>query len=210
MPSSAAVSVGQYYAQFKSLYGAIAVVFGLLPPASGLLLPGLIFPPLGNETALSQFFAVILGLAVTYLMFWMKHLAEIRVRSRMKLFFIVSVGFFCVYFWLHFRFVQRIDIPSAGEHTFVSVGYQRSQFALSSFHGISDSGMLHSRGFSEEEITNLWTPKSLYLSRLALFLSFIGCMLSLVALASLGVLLRAIEVEVDGDSGNSRAAPSLE
>ena len=40
------------------LYGLIAAVFGLLPPASGLFLPGLIFPPLGNETVLAQFFAV--------------------------------------------------------------------------------------------------------------------------------------------------------
>lgn len=107
-----------------------------------------------------------------------------------------TCGFFCVYFGLHLRFVQRIDIPSAGEHAFVSIGYERSQFALASFDSISDSEMLRSRGFTEEEITNLWTPKSLYISRLALFLSFAGSMLSMVAFASLGVLLRTREVKV--------------
>jgi hypothetical protein len=89
-----------------------------------------------------------------------------------------------------------VDIPSAGLHAFVSIGYERSQFALAAFHDTSDSGLLHSRGFTEEEIANLWTPRSLYVSRLALFLSFVGSMLSLVAFASLGVLLRAREVKV--------------
>ena len=198
MPNSTEISVGQFYAQFKSLYGLIAAVFGLLPPVSGLLLPGLVFPPLGNETVLAQFFAVIFGVAVTYLTFWMKYVAEVRVRHRMKVLFIFAIGLFCVYFGLHFRFVQKIDIPSVGEHAFVSIGYERSQFALTSFDNMSDSEMLHSRGFTEEEITNLWTPKSLCVSRLALFLSFVGSMLSMVALASLGVLLRAREVRVSG------------
>lgn len=197
MQNSAEISVAQYYAQFKSLYGLIAAVFGLLPPASGLFLPGLIFPPLGNETALAQFFAVIFGVAVTYLIFWMKNDAEVRLRHRMRLFFVSAIGLFCVYFGLHLRFVQRIDIPSASEHTFVSIGYERSQFALASFNSISDSEMLHSRGFTEEEITNLWTLKSLIISRLALFLSFAGSMLSMVAFASLGVLLRTREVKVN-------------
>ncbi len=208
MPNNTGISVGQFYAQFKSLYGLIAAVFGLLPPASGLFLPGLIFPPLGNETVLAQFFAVIFGVAVTYLMFWMKDVAEVRVRHRMKAFFIISIGLFCVYFGLHFRFVQRIDIPSAGERAFVSIGYERSQFALTSFDDNSDSELLHSRGFTEEEIANLWTPKSLYVSRLALFLSFVGSMLSLVALASLGVLLRAREVKLKRVSSHPGAASS--
>ena len=112
----------------------------------------------------------------------------------MKVFFVFAITLFCVYFGLHFRLVQKIDIPSTGEHTFVSIGYERSQFALDSFDNVNDSEMLHSRGFTEEEIKNLWTAKSLYISRLALFLSFAGATLSMVALASLGVLLRAREV----------------
>jgi hypothetical protein len=197
--NSTEISVGQFYAQFKSLYGLIAAVFGLLPPASGVFLPGLIFPPLGNETALAQFFAVIFGVAVTYLAFWMKNDAEGRLRHRMKLFFVSAIVLFCVYFGLHLRFVQRIDIPSAGEHAFVSIGYERSQFALASFDGVSDSEILHSRGFTEEEIKNLWTPKSLCFSRLALLLSFVGSMLSMVVFASLGVLLRTRELKAAAD-----------
>lgn len=195
MQNSTEISVGQFYAQFKSLYGLIAGVFGLLPPALGFFLPGLIFPPLGNETVLAQFFVVIFGVAVTYSMFWMKYDPEIRVRRRMKVFFVFGIILFCIYFGLHFRFVQRIDIPSVGEHSFVSVGYERSAFALGSFDSVSDSEMLHSRGFSEEEIERLWTLKSLCISRLALFITFLGSVLSIVAFASLGVLLRTRELK---------------
>lgn len=197
MPNVPDISVGQFYKEFRSLCGLFAAVFGLLPPASGLLLPGLIFPPLGNETALAEFLVILFALAVTYLVFWMKPVAEFRLRRRMIAFFLFAVGLSCIYLWLHFLFVKRIEIPSKDESVYVSIGYHRSKFATTNFDNESDSKMLYSRGFTEDEITNLWTPGSVCFSRLGLFISFAGSMLLLVAFASIGVLLRTRELRLE-------------
>lgn len=166
-------------------------IFGLLPPATGLWAPGVIFPPLGNETTLAQFFTVIFAAATTYLVYWMKDSIEARLRRRMVTLLALAIFLFCAYLGLHFRFVKKIEIPTEGKTVFVSVGYERSQFAPASFDGEDDAAMLRARGFTEEEITKLWTPRSVYFSRLALVFSFIGTVLLIVAFASIGILLRA-------------------
>lgn len=139
---------------------------------------------------MAQFFLVVCGVAITYLMFLMKDVATIRVKRTIKVFFASAFIIFGVYFWLHFRFVRTIEIPSVGTEEIVSVGYERSQSAKAIFDDESDFEMLHSRGFTEDEIRELWTPKSLCIARLLLFGCFAGFILPMVALASLGVLLR--------------------
>jgi hypothetical protein len=190
LANSTHVTIEGYYKSFKSLQGLLAAAFCFLPSASNLVRPGSVFPPLGKETLLAQFFLVVCGVAITYLMFLMKDVATIRVKRTINVFFASAFIIFGVYFWLHFRFVRTIEIPSVGTEEIVSVGYERSQSAKAIFDDESDFEMLHSRGFTEDEIRELWTPRSLCIARLLLFGCFAGFILPMVALASLGVLLR--------------------
>jgi hypothetical protein len=185
------ITIEKYYGSFKSLQGVLAAGFCIIPLASNWLLSGRIFPPLGNETILAQGFTVLLGVAVTFLVFLMRDAAVIRIRRRIVNLFFVAVVCFCAYIAAHYRFVRIVEIPSASAEATVSVGYQRSAFSDAAFPGATDSDVLISRGFTEDEINRIWTAKSIWLARLSLISSFLGCMLSLVGVASLGVLLHA-------------------
>jgi len=187
------VSLKEYYKSFGSLQGLLAGVFCLLPSVSNLIVPGRIFPPLGDQTLLAQFVAVLFGIAATFLMFLLKGTAKARITRFIYGLVVVAVVGFCIYFWLQFRFVTTIDIPSASTQQTVSIGYQRTEFANQNFPNDTDSQMLQSRGFSEDEIANLWTRDSIYIARIALFLAFGATVLPLVCVGSLGVLLLARE-----------------
>lgn len=185
------ITIEKYYGSFKSLQGVLAAGFCIIPLASNWLLSGRIFPPLGNETILAQVFAVLLGLAVTFLVFLMKDSPVSQIWQRIKILFFVATLCCCAYIALHFRFVRVVEIPSASTEAIVSVGYERSSLIGAAFPGATDSEVLTSRGFTEDEIRRIWTIKSIGIARLALISTFLGCMLSLVGMASLGVLLHA-------------------
>lgn len=70
----------------------------------------------------------------------------------------------------------------------MSVGYDRTQFAKANFGSDSDEDMLRARGTDDEEIKKLWTYQSLAVARLALFISYCGFILGLVAVFSLGIV----------------------
>jgi len=68
------------------------------------------------------------------------------------------------------------------------VGYERSSFAKSTFGEESDFDMLRARGFDEEQISQLWTKKSLLISRMSLYVSYLCFILALVGGFSLGIV----------------------
>jgi len=183
------IAVIEYYKSFKTIQGGFALICGLVPPVSNVLLPGRIFPPLGNETLASQAFVLLGGLAVTYLVYLFQASAVASLRRALGVFFALAVLSFCIYFGLHLRFVRSISVPSTHAELNVSVGYARTNFAKETFSEATDWEMLRFRGTDDEEIVKLWTVKSIYLVRLALLLSYLGLMLSLITFASLGVLL---------------------
>lgn len=183
------VTAVEYYKSFASIQGVFAAICGLLPPVSNVVLPGRIFPPLGNETVPSQAFVLLLGLAVTFLVFLQQGSARLAVTRMIKVCFLLAVVFFGAYLGLHLRFVRTITVPSTHEELNVSVGYERTNFATATFGTASDWEMLRYRGTDDEEIMKLWTTKSIYIARLALLSSYLGLVLSLIAFASLGVLL---------------------
>jgi hypothetical protein len=160
-------------------------------PVSSLVIPGRVFPPLGNETVVSQCFAVLVALVFTYLVFLRKNIAASRIKRAMTLLVISTAIFFFAYLAARIYFVRTIEITSIEGVEIVSVGYERTDFAKSVFGTESDLDMLRARGGSDEEILRLWTTRSVYLSRIALLGSYLGCALSLVVIASLAVLLRA-------------------
>jgi hypothetical protein len=153
------------------------------------VLPGRIFPPLGNETVASQAFVVLLGVAATFLVYLCQASTKAALQRTMKICIVVAALSFSIFFGLHLRFVRSIDVPSTHGELNVSVGYARTNFANETFGNASDWEMLRYRGTDDEEIMKLWTTESIYLVRLALLLSYLGLMLSLIAFASFGVLL---------------------
>jgi hypothetical protein len=190
LPSSVQITPVEYYKSFGSLWGAVAVLFTLLP-VSSLLIPGRVFPPLGNETVVSQWFAVIVALVFTYLVFLRKNVSASKIKRAMTLFVFIAAVFFFAYLAARIYFVRTIEITSIEGVEIVSVGYERTDFAKSVFGAEGDLDMLRARGGSDEEILRLWTARSVYISRIALLGSYLGCALSLIAIASLAVLLRA-------------------
>lgn len=188
MSDSARITAPEYYKAFGSFRGAVAALFGLLP-ASSLVIPGRIFPPLGNDTLLAQSFAVVVAIVVTYLVFIRQNIAVSKIKRTITFLILVSIVFFFGYLAAREYFVCEIYIPSIERANIVSVGYQRTDFANSVFGTATNLEMLRARGSDDEEIFRLWTKKSVYVSRSVLFLSYLGCALCLVAFASLSVLL---------------------
>ena len=98
----------------------------------------------------------------------------------------------CLFFVSGLRFIRTIDIRSRGETVAVSVGYERTDFANTEFPGSSDWEILRARGPIEEEIWRIWTPKSIILARLVLFLSYLLFLLSAIAACSLAALFEGL------------------
>jgi hypothetical protein len=190
------ITTTEYYKSFRSLWGIVAIVFTILP-AAAIFKPGRVFPPLGDQTVLALCFAIVLALVTTYIMFLFRGMSSSNIGRLIVALLVFSIIWFCVYFAAQLRFVRVIAEVGKDAHI-VSVGYARTNFARANFPDASDEEMLRGRGLNDEDIRTLWTTKSLILSRLLLFVSCMGCTLSLVALASLGVLLHARESKVGG------------
>jgi hypothetical protein len=183
-------SLGDYYKGFKSLQGLLAIVFCIGPPASAYVIPGVVFPPLGGQTILAQFFTVLFCVAASFLCFLARDISKSRIIKSAVLLFLAAIVFFAVYFGLHFRFVRSIHVSDENRNEVVSVGYERTDFANRTFPGATDSEMINLRGFNEDELTHLWTRESIYVSRIGLYFTFLGAVLSLVAVSSFGVILK--------------------
>jgi hypothetical protein len=85
------------------------------------------------------------------------------------------------------RYVRRIEIPTTHQEVVVSVGSQRSDLAVREFSDYNDWEMLHERGPWEEQIQKLWTPHSINIARLRLWLAYTLILICVVFLTSLGV-----------------------
>jgi hypothetical protein len=181
------MTLTQYYQAFWSLSGALAaappivttVVMPFLPDSASVY--G--FPPMGDVGSFARLGLLCLAFLVTYLVYFWRG-------GRWLLVAAAAVAFLCLcaYIALYPRFVLRIDIPSQKTATRVSVGYDRTPFAKANFGSDSDEDMLRARGFDDEEIKKLWTYHSMIVARLALFTSYCGFILGLVAAFSLGIV----------------------
>ncbi len=189
------MTLEQYYKAFWSLSGVLAaapplvttVVLPFLPDRASVY--G--FPPMGDVGGFAGFGLVCLAVLVTYLVyFWRGGKWPLIVGA------LVAFLSLCVYIALYPHFVLRVDIPSLKTATRVSVGYDRTPFARANFSSDSDEEMLRARGFDDEEIKKLWTYHSLTVARLALFGSYCGFILGLVATFSLGIVHGLYEKEL--------------
>jgi hypothetical protein len=196
MPSSPMTLRG-YYAEFKSISGALAGLLSSLPLLSKLIpsghLSAYVFPPLGPIELLARIGVVIFALATTYGAFFVRSRTNNDNTKRIVGGFILGFLCFCVYLALSTRFVRVIAIPSTNSSVQVSVGYERTDFAKENFANVSDWEMLRERGTDEEEIWRLWTVRSLLTVRVLLFVTYCLSILALVAAFGWGVLAQSGE-----------------
>lgn len=182
-------SLRKYYASFKSFRGILASLLGGFPLISSFL-PGYLhtFPPLGDIEAAARGGLVILAFGISFCVyFWSEEM-----RRRAGLVLALAIGIILLslfgYLALSLRFVTRVDIPSRDSAVYVSIGYERTPFANSTFGPLSDTEMLRERGTDEEQVRMLWTSKSLIIVRLLLYATYSLLILSLVGVFSFAVV----------------------
>jgi hypothetical protein len=189
------LTLKQYYRAFGSTSGFLAGLSALSPLATALSsgpVISYVFPPLGSTQTLARIATIVMGFSTTYLIFFVQSQASSKNRGRR--FVTVFAGafiFLICYVTLCSGFVRVLDIPSLGTSVAVSVGYERTDFAKSNFGSVNDWQLLRERGTREEDISELWTKKSLLLVRFGLFFSISAVVVFLVAGFSTGVLYQS-------------------
>ena len=189
MQSSTQPSLLDYYKNFKSICGALAAIVSAIPLASALLPSepsAYSFPPVGDITMPARLGVFVLAAAATFVCFYSTRPKSGVARKFVLIASLSLMAFFC-YLLSYHHFVRRIDEHATNSALFVSVGYERTVFATQTFDGETDWDMLRARGTSEEEVSRLWTSRSLDIGRLCLIASYCGFLLPIVAILSLGV-----------------------
>lgn len=178
----------EYYKNFKEVSGIMASAFTVVPLVSALLpaTPSAYsFPPIGDASMPARLGAFILAALVTFVCFFDQTPA--KPARKLTLITVASLlSLFC-YALCFNHFVRKIEIPANDSEIFLSIGYERTTFAAQTFGSEDDWDILRARGTREEEVTKLWTARSLDIARLALFASYCGFLLPIVAAFSLGV-----------------------
>ena len=170
----------------------MAGLFSSVPILSKIALPeadlAYGFPPLGGIEDVARIFTVVLAFTATYFAFFVSATPPARNRGRLAFAMILASLSICIYLAFFICFVRRIDIPTRGVSVEVSIGWERTEFAKANFGEDSDFDLLRKRGVSDEEISRLWTKRSLVISRLGLYITYLLFILSLVSAFSWGVL----------------------
>jgi hypothetical protein len=191
------VTFPQYCKAFWTLRGFPAAI-PILPPLLGAGAPGIpftayLYPPLGDSQPEALGFTVVLVLATMFVdFFFCPFTQKIRRRVIAILFFVLVLsGFFL--FALCERYVRRIELSRTHQEVLVSVGSQRSDFAVREFSNENDWAMLYERGPWEVQIQKLWTPHSISIVRQRLWLAYSLILVCIVFLTSMGVYQLAAE-----------------
>jgi hypothetical protein len=187
------ITLRTYYRSFISTSGVLAGIV-IASPYISRMLPASVgsyaFPPLGGVEEVARTALVAMALAATFgVYFWYGSTATDPKTVAIAL--IVAAILFLAYFGLHLRFVRRVDIPTLSTATYVSIGYERTVFAKTTFDAASDEDLLRSRGLDDEQVRRLWTTNSLIVARLLLFTAYCACILALVVAFSCGVVHEA-------------------
>jgi hypothetical protein len=185
------VTIGRYYKSFASLQGALGCLPFLPPVLKAFLsdssgIAEYLFPPLGDSQQVVFAGTVGLLLFTTFVVFTCCRLAQtVRASVPAILMFGSTLGV-VVLIALYVPYVRSVAVPSVHLEVPVSIGYQRTDFALQTYPQWDDWEMLHDRGPWEEQIQKLWTTRSIIVVRLLLWASYtlsLVCMLSCVSLA---------------------------
>lgn len=145
------------------------------------------FPPLGNVDGIARVGTIVFAVACTYMLFFARIGFPKSTGKSISTAIAAALLSFVLYLGLFLAFVRTIEIPSRDTAVQVSIGYARSEFARATFGDASDWQLLKERGPSEEEIWSLWTPSSIIISRMCLFMAYTLTICFLVLAFSFGV-----------------------
>ncbi len=185
------VTLARYYKGFGSLY-ALWAGLPFLPPLLHACVPDssafaeYLFPPLGDSQRLA--FAATIGtlLLTTFVAFVCCQMTQgIRPSVPAMLMAGWLLGF-CALISLYVPYVRHVAVPSVKLEVPVSIGFERTDFALRTYPGWNDWEMLHDRGPWEEQIHVLWTQRSIIVVRALLWVTYsltLSCFLSIASLA---------------------------
>jgi hypothetical protein len=137
-------------------------------------------------TTPARFGLLLLAIVITYITYYADGNQPHKFRRFVVTGAVSLIALFC-YLVCYSQFVRKIDVPATASTISVSTGYERSAFAKQIFGSDTDVSMLKARGTDDEEISKLWTLRSLTIVRLCLFGSFCAFILPLVWIFSLGV-----------------------
>jgi hypothetical protein len=191
MPTARAVTLKNYYSNFKIVLGAgLGALLPFIPKAAPGTSAEYLLAPLGDMDNSARFMFILFCGVATYLVYFVFQNQSTKARkvTFWVLLVVLPVLSLSVYFGLCFRYVRRVDIPTLGRSIYVSVGSQRSEFASQNFGSMTDEDMLRQRGLADEEVRRLWTECSVMRVRLGLLLSWCGIFLPFISGLSLGVL----------------------
>jgi hypothetical protein len=206
------ITVRQYYQGFVSLLGLVAGV-PFVAPLLHLFFPDssevaeYLYPPLGDVELIAVAATIGFLFATTVVVFtccqWARKIHR-SVSTILLSGFTLSV---CALIVLHVLYVRHIPVTSVNLDVPVSIGYQRTEFALRAYPPSpnppyaqwSDWKMLHDAGPREDQIQILWTQHSICVVRVSLWFSYTLALACFLAVVSLTVYQHASE-EPPGES----------
>jgi hypothetical protein len=202
MPGASTVSRSRYLNGFKSLVGSIAAIGTTIPALSSVFSTqpwsNYLFPPIDD---FFRAVAVLLCLLVILLVFELRDMPFVRDRTRRALaqvgaFVLIICTVISLFISYHY-FVRHWD------RYVVSIGFTPTAMASKEYPHASEWQLLDNYGgWKEEEgIRKAWTSGSILIARLALFVSYLIGLLSVVALASFTVLFEVLDKPQRGAAG---------
>jgi hypothetical protein len=185
------ITVRQYFQGFVSLLGLAAGV-PFVAPLLHLFFPDssavaeYLYPPLGDVEWIAVSATVGFLLGIAFVVFTCCQSARtVHPTVPAILMSGAAVGV-CALIVLHVLFVRHIPVHSVNLEVPVSIGYQRTGLASQAYPQWGDWQMLSDAGPREEQIQKLWTPHSIYVVRVLLWLSYtltLACFLAVISLA---------------------------
>jgi hypothetical protein len=188
------ITLKQYFRAFANLWG-IAAGAPFVGPLLHLFFPNssavaeYLYPPLGDVEWIAVAATVGFLLATMFAVFTCCQSAQKTPKSvPVILMSGVAVGV-CALIVLHVLYVRHIPVQSVNLEVPVSIGYERTDFARQWYPEPKwdDWQMLSDAGPREETIQKLWTPHSIWVVRVFLWLSYtlaLACFLSVVSLCA--------------------------
>lgn len=183
------------FATLRSLFAAIPFV----PPLVHACVSGsgtiaeYFYPPLGDVQPLATAVTVGFLLLSIFAVFYCCRAAQ-KIRPTLFAYLIAGATFgICALIALYIPYVRRIEVPSVGLEVPVSIGYQRTDFALKTYPQWTDWAMLHDRGPQEEQIQKLWTRQSIIVVRILLWLAYSSILVCGLSIVNIGAYQHAAE-----------------
>jgi hypothetical protein len=185
------IAVRQYYGEFASLWG-LAAGSTFIPPLLHLIAPdssmiaAYLYPPLGDVEGIAIAATIGVWLASTFVVFTCCESTR-KIHPIVPGALIAGIAIsMCVLVMLFVLYVRHIKVPTEKLDVPVSIGYERNDLAVKHYSDSTDWAMLNSEGVQENHIQQLWTPHSIWVVRICLWLFYtltVGCFLSVVRLA---------------------------